>query len=53
MYGNCAGAIQNMLDYAFICGRKTHTILARIDPVQAKESFESFFFGDKTVMIPV
>ncbi|MGB2579637.1 succinyl-CoA synthetase alpha subunit [Elusimicrobium simillimum] len=50
IYGNQQKAVQRMLDFDYVCGRKTPSVAAIIDP--GKNSVHKFFFGKKEVLVP-
>lgn len=50
IYGNQQKAVQRMLDFDYVCGRKTPSVAAIIDP--GKNSVQKFFFGKGEVLIP-
>ncbi|RAP38183.1 ATP citrate synthase [Candidatus Marinamargulisbacteria bacterium SCGC AAA071-K20] len=51
-WNNNTKAIQRMLDYDFICKRKTPSVAAIVHPTSSA-SFQKFFFGDQEIMIPI
>jgi succinyl-CoA synthetase alpha subunit len=50
IYGNQQKAVQRMLDFDYVCGRKTPSVAAIVDP--GKASFHKFFFGRTEVLVP-
>ncbi|MBG90296.1 MAG: ATP citrate synthase [Actinobacteria bacterium] len=51
-FNNNKKAIQRMLDYDYVCQRKTPSVSAIIHPT-ATNSFQKFFFGKTEVIIPI
>lgn len=51
-WNNNAKAIQRMLDYDYLCGRKKPSIAAIVHP-SSSASFQKFFMGAKEVLIPI
>lgn len=51
-WNNNATAIQRMLDYDYLCGRKTPSVCAIVHPSGDSE-FQKFFFGTKEIRIPI
>jgi len=52
VYGLQLKAVQRMLDFDTLCGRKTPSVLAIVNPT-GEAAFEKFMFGSGDVMIPV
>ncbi|MDR0952705.1 MAG: ATP citrate synthase [Elusimicrobiota bacterium] len=50
IYGNQQKAVQRMLDFDYVCGRKIPSVAAIIDP--GKNSVQKFFFGKGEILIP-
>jgi ATP citrate (pro-S)-lyase len=46
-------AIQRMLDFDYMCGHLDRTVLCIIEERQSKDTMESFFYGNNSVLIPV
>ncbi len=51
IYGYQINAIQRMLDFDFVCQRKTPSVAVIIDP--GKEGWHKAFFGRKEILIPI
>lgn len=51
-WNNNPKAIQRMLDYDYLCGRKTPSIAAIVHPLSSA-SFQKFFMGVKEILIPI
>lgn len=51
-WNNDTKAIQRMLDYDYLCGRKLPSIAAIIIPSKPA-SFQKFFMGTKEILIPI
>ncbi|CAK9090544.1 unnamed protein product, partial [Durusdinium trenchii] len=52
VYGMQVKAVQRMLDFDTLCGRKTPSVAAMINPT-GEATFEKFLFGSADVLIPV
>ncbi|CAJ1403459.1 unnamed protein product [Effrenium voratum] len=52
VYGMQTNAVQRMLDFDTLCGRKTPSVAAIINPT-GEATFEKFLFGSADVLIPV
>jgi len=52
VYGLQAKAVQRMLDFDTLCGRKTPSVVAVINPT-GEATFEKFMFGSADVLIPI
>lgn len=52
VYGMQTKAVQRMLDFDTLCGRKAPSVAAIINPT-GEASFEKFMFGSADVMVPV
>jgi len=52
VYGMQTKAVQRMLDFDTLCGRKTPSVAAIINPT-GEASFEKFMFGSADVLIPI
>eukprot|EP01116_Phalansterium_solitarium_P024248 TRINITY_DN8828_c0_g1_i7.p1 TRINITY_DN8828_c0_g1~~TRINITY_DN8828_c0_g1_i7.p1 ORF type:complete len:1096 (-),score=489.17 TRINITY_DN8828_c0_g1_i7:543-3830(-) len=52
VYGMQPGAVQNMLDFDHVCGRKTPSVSAMIYPFSGNH-FQKFYWGASEVLIPV
>ncbi|MDR0645677.1 MAG: ATP citrate synthase, partial [Elusimicrobiota bacterium] len=50
IYGNQQKAVQRMLDFDYVCGRKIPSVAAIIEP--GKNGVQKFFFGKGEVLIP-
>jgi ATP-citrate lyase alpha-subunit len=54
VYGKQDSAIQTMLDYDFICGKKHPCIVAIIHPTSLTKNYSSYYFyGNKEIAVPV
>ncbi len=51
VYGLQVNAIQRMLDFDYVCRRKTPSVAAVVDP--GKDGVHKAFFGSKEILIPV
>ena len=51
-WNNNTKAIQQMLDYGYICRRETPSVSVIVHPT-AQASVQKFFFGPKEIMIPI
>lgn len=51
-WNNNPKAIQRMLDYDYLCGRLTPSVIAIVHPSKPS-SFQKFFMGAKEVLIPI
>ncbi|MGE4296318.1 MAG: citrate/2-methylcitrate synthase [Campylobacterales bacterium] len=51
-WNNNASAIQRMLDYDYVIGRKTPSVAVIVSPT-SHAKFEKFFFGTSEVVVPV
>ena len=52
VYGMQTKAVQRMLDFDTLCGRKTPSVAAIVNPT-GEATFEKFMFGSADVLIPV
>ena len=52
IWNNNAKAIQRMLDYDYLCKRKTPSIAAIIHTTSSSK-FQKFFFGNEEILIPI
>jgi ATP citrate (pro-S)-lyase len=52
VYGMQPGAVQNMLDFDYICQRKTQSVVAMVYTF-SDNHFRKFYWGSKEIMIPV
>ncbi|CAK0844399.1 unnamed protein product, partial [Prorocentrum cordatum] len=52
VYGMQTKAVQRMLDFDTLCGRKAPSVAAIINPT-GEASFEKFMFGSSDVLVPV
>ena len=46
-------AIQRMLDYDYISNKKEPSIACIVDVRKSKDSFEKFFWGEETILLPL
>jgi succinyl-CoA synthetase alpha subunit len=54
IYGLQANAVQRMLDFDFVCRRKTPSVAAIINPSQeAAVNYQKIFWGNQEIVIPV
>lgn len=51
VYGLQTGAVQNMLDFDYICGRSEPSVAALVYPFMANH-YEKFYWKNKEVLIP-
>ncbi|MFH1424901.1 MAG: citrate/2-methylcitrate synthase [archaeon] len=51
MYGNRENAIQRMLDFDYVCGRKKPSIAAIVNETRA--GLQKYFFGPNEILIPM
>ncbi|MDI6916186.1 MAG: citrate/2-methylcitrate synthase [Thermoplasmatales archaeon] len=52
VYGMQANAVQRMLDFDYVCGRKIPSVAAIINP-SGRDGFHKAFFGGKEILVPV
>lgn len=52
IYNMQVNAVQRMLDFDYVVGRKTPSVAAIINPT-GSDGFQKFFFGTKEILIPV
>jgi ATP citrate (pro-S)-lyase len=52
VYGMQTRAVQGMLDFDFLCGRKTASVAAMVFPFSGNH-FQKFYWGDTEIMLPV
>lgn len=52
IYNMQTNAVQRMLDFDYVAGRKTPSVAAIINPT-GSDSFQKFFFGPKEILISV
>lgn len=52
IYNMQTNAVQRMLDFDYVAGRKNPSVAALINPT-GNDSFQKFFYGPKEVLIPV
>jgi ATP citrate (pro-S)-lyase len=52
IYNLQVNAVQRMLDFDYVSGRKTPSVAAIINPT-GSDSFQKFFFGPKEILVPV
>eukprot|EP00484_Ammonia_sp_Unknown_P022877 CAMPEP_0197032974 /NCGR_PEP_ID=MMETSP1384-20130603/11505_1 /TAXON_ID=29189 /ORGANISM="Ammonia sp." /LENGTH=1136 /DNA_ID=CAMNT_0042462711 /DNA_START=37 /DNA_END=3447 /DNA_ORIENTATION=- len=53
VYGMQTRAVQNMLDFDYICRRKDPSVAAIVYEFAAGDHHVQFYWGNKTIMIPV
>lgn len=53
IYGLQRNAIQRMLDFDYVCRRKTPSVAAIVDPTAKKGGLHKAYFGDKEILIPI
>lgn len=53
VYGMQTRAVQNMLDFDYICRRNKPSVAAIVYTFAAGEHHRQFYWGNKTIMIPV
>ena len=53
VYGMQTRAVQNMLDFDYICRRSKPSVAAIVYTFAAGEHHRQFYWGNKTIMIPV
>lgn len=51
IYGYQQNAIQRMLDFDYVCGRKTPSVAVIVDP--GREGWHKAFFGKAEILIPI
>ena len=51
MFGRRVKAVQRMIDFDYICGRKRPSIACIVDP--GKASTHKAFWGDEEILIPI
>jgi len=52
IYNLQVNAVQRMLDFDYVSGRKTPSVAAIINPT-GSDSFQKFFFGPKEILVPI
>jgi len=52
IYNMQTNAVQRMLDFDFVAGRKTPSVAAIVNPT-GSDGFQKFFFGPKEILVPV
>ncbi|MFH1101807.1 MAG: citrate/2-methylcitrate synthase [Methanobacteriota archaeon] len=52
IYNMQVNAVQRMLDFDYVLGRKIPSVAAVINPT-GSDSFQKFFFGPKEILVPV
>lgn len=52
VYGMQANAVQRMLDFDYVCRRKTPSVAAIINP-SGRDGLHKAFFGSKEILVPV
>ena len=52
IYNLQVNAVQRMLDFDYVSGRKTPSVAAIVNPT-GSDSFQKFFFGPKEILIPI
>jgi len=52
IYNMQTNAVQRMLDFDYVAGRKNPSVAAIINPT-GNDSFQKFFFGPKEILLPV
>ena len=52
IYNMQTNAVQRMLDFDSVAGRKTPSVAAIINPT-GSDGFQKFFFGSKEILVPV
>ncbi|HWR63038.1 MAG TPA: citrate/2-methylcitrate synthase [Candidatus Thermoplasmatota archaeon] len=52
IYNMQTNAVQRMLDFDYVAGRKTPSVAAIVNPT-GNDSFQKFFFGPKEILVPV
>src|SRR5512136_2070412 len=52
IYNMQTNAVQRMLDFDYVAGRKTPSVAAIVNPT-GSDSFQKFFFGPKEILVPV
>ena len=52
IYNMQTNAVQRMLDFDYVSGRKTPSVAAVINPT-GSDSLQKFFFGPKEILVPV
>jgi succinyl-CoA synthetase alpha subunit len=52
VYGMQRNAVQRMLDFDYVCGRKKPSVAAMINP-SGRDGFHKAFFGRKEILVPV
>ena len=51
IFGRQLNAVQRMIDFDYVCGRKTPSVAGIVDP--GRESTHKVFWGDKEILIPL
>jgi ATP-citrate lyase alpha-subunit len=52
IYNMQTNAVQRMLDFDYVVGRKTPSVAAIINPT-GNDSYQKFFYGPKEILVPV
>lgn len=52
IYNMQTNAVQRMLDFDYVAGRKTPSVAAIVNPT-GNDGFQKFFFGPKEILVPV
>jgi ATP citrate (pro-S)-lyase len=52
IYNMQINAVQRMLDFDYVAGRKTPSVAAIINPT-GSDGFQKFFFGPKEILVPI
>jgi succinyl-CoA synthetase alpha subunit len=52
IYNLQVNAVQRMLDFDYVSGRKTPSVAGIVNPT-GSDSFQKFFFGSKEVLVPI
>ena len=52
IYNMQTNAVQRMLDFDYVAGRKTPSVAAVVNPT-GSDGFQKFFFGPKEILVPV
>ncbi|RZN34111.1 MAG: ATP citrate synthase [Methanophagales archaeon ANME-1-THS] len=53
IFGNQQAAVQRMLDFDYLSGRKKPSVAAVVNPTGGSKGFMSVFYGGREILIPV
>ena len=53
MYSYQPTALQRMMDFDYVCGKGSPSIVAVIDPRKSKDAMDAFLWGGETILVPI